>query len=92
MSAIKFHTHTKQQAKLRFKVLQGILGLEMEELTGGWCKATLSSFLICIFVHYCDQIKEAVMTRACSTHGKYIVHIIIILKTGMEAATWETQV
>jgi hypothetical protein len=75
------------------KVLRGILGKEREELTGGWCKATLSSFLICIFFryYYSDQINEAVMTRACSTHGGYGMHFIIILKSGMEATTWETQ-
>jgi len=78
---------------LEKKVLRGILGKEREGLTGGWCKATLSSFLMCIFFryYYSDQIKEAVMTRACSTRGRYSMHVIIILKSGMEAATWETQ-
>jgi len=34
------------------KVLRGILGKEREGLTGGWCKATLSSFLMFIFFRY----------------------------------------
>ena len=60
------------------KVLRGILGKEREGLTAGWCKATLSSFMMCIFFryYYSDQIKEAVMNRARSTHGTYSMLVI----------------
>jgi hypothetical protein len=76
------------------KVLRGISVKERERLAGGWCKATLSSFLMCIFYryYYCDQIKEAVMTRACSTRERYSMHVIVILISGMEDKTWEIRV